>query len=286
MKFENIRTYNFENALRGMRNPKESYDLCDSDFGFGDGEKVFDIAKTLVDKYKNEPSEDNIKKYAEKIIIAEKNNIYEYAAIGPNDMKLAKNLIRAGSEHRKFMRQIFVSVDITAPLYWWKEADTYKIATVSNSTSTMHTIHKKPITLDCFEIGDYDNSLPMIDDINLGVRVDCFIDDLEQLRNLYLMYNEKAKAAPDDSPEKAEYEHQAKCYWKELIRWLPESWIQTRTWTGNYENLLGICGKGQRRHHKLSEWSKCDDSEVIDSFIKFARSLPYAQDFIFLDEIL
>ena len=104
MKFENVRVYNFEGALRGMRNPKESWDKSDS---YWEGDKYI---------------------------------------IGENDMKLAQTLIKAGAEHRKFLRQIFVSVDITASLYWFKEFDTYKVGTVANSTSTMHKIHSKPIT--------------------------------------------------------------------------------------------------------------------------------------------
>ena len=109
MKFENTEVWGFEHALRGLRNPKNSWNKSDSYY------------------------DDN-------------NNF----VIGENDMKLAQSLIKAGSEHRKFMRQIFVSVDITAPLYWWKEFDTYKVGTVANSTSTMHKLATTPITLDCF----------------------------------------------------------------------------------------------------------------------------------------
>ena len=177
--------------------------------------------------------------------------------IGPKDLALAQALIRAGSEHRKFMRQIFVSVDITAPIYWWKEADTYKVGTVANSTSTMHKIHTRPITIDCFEIGDYHQELELPNDV-LGVHVENLIAWLEHLRLAYLKTKDK-------------------CYWKELIRWLPESWLQTRTMTMSYENLLAMCSKGQRRFHKLTEWSQ--------DFISWARTLPYAQELIFLDEL-
>ena len=170
-------------------------------------------------------------------------------------MGLAKRLIAGGSEHRKFLRQIFVTVDITAPLLWWKEADTYKVGTVANSTSTMHKLASTPITLDCFELGDYSPELDMIDDVPLGLRVDSFIDDLEQMRQKYLMTNDKR-------------------YWKELVRWLPNGWLQTRTVTMNYENLLSMYH--QRRNHKLTEWS-------ID-FINFIKSLPYASDFLIPDE--
>ena len=127
MLFENTEVFNFDGALRGMRNPKESWNKSDSEW--------------------------------ETHINYNKDEVYTKFAIGKNDMKLAQSLIRAGSEHRKFMRQIFVSVDITAPLYWWKEFDTYKVATVSNSCSTMHKLADTPITLDCFEMGDLYTSL-------------------------------------------------------------------------------------------------------------------------------
>ena len=234
MKFENIRVYNFENALRGMRNPLASWKKIDSEFGVRPRIKVPEGA-VITHEYEN--------------------GLCEYAKIGPNDMGLAKRLIAGGSEHRKFLRQIFVTVDITAPLLWWKEADTYKIGTVANSTSTMHKLASTPITLDCFELGDYSPELDMIDDVPLGLRVDSFIDDLEQMRQKYLMTNDKR-------------------YWKELVRWLPNGWLQTRTVTMNYENLLSMYH--QRRNHKLTEWS-------ID-FINFIKSLPYASDFLIPDE--
>ena len=243
MKFENIKVFNFENALRGMRNPKNSWNQSDSYFGleFNDFENI--LLRTHDQDF---------------IILNEDNDCVEFASIGPKDMKLALALIKGGSEHRKFLRQIFVTVDITAPLYWWKEFDTYKVGTVANSTSTMHKLAETPITLDCFEIDDYDKDFG---DNDFIVEL---IDYLEHLRQKYL-------------------ETQDKRYWKELIRWLPESWMQTRTVTMNYENLLAMCSKGQRRFHKLTEWSGTD--EIKPSFIQFARSLPYAQEFIFIDEL-
>ena len=270
MKFENIRVYNFEHALRGMRNPKESYHLVDSEFGIA---PTADVIKFCEENNKN----------ILDVITYSSGDYSEYAVIGPNDMRLAQTLIRGGSEHRKFLRQIFVTVDITAPLYWWKEFDTYKVGTVANSTSTMHTIHKTPITKDCFETGDYDSSLDLIDPINLGVRVDCFIEDLEQLRQLYLDYMDEAKFADNPAKQK-ELTALAKKYWKELIRWTPNAWLQTRTVTMTYENLLAMCSPGQRRFHKLTEWSGVDYM-VNPSFIGFARQLPYAQSFIFIDEL-
>lgn len=234
MKFENIRVYNFENALRGMRNPLASWKKIDSEFGVRPRVEVPEGA-VITHEYEN--------------------GLCEYAKIGPNDMGLVKRLIAGGSEHRKFLRQIFVTVDITAPLYYFKEFDTYRIGVTENSTSTMHKLASTPITLDCFELGDYSPELDMIDDVPLGLRVDSFIDDLEQMRQKYLMTNDKR-------------------YWKELVRWLPNGWLQTRTVTMNYENLLSMYH--QRRNHKLTEWS-------ID-FINFIKSLPYASDFLIPDE--
>ena len=226
MLFENTEVFNFEGALRGMRNPKESWNKSDSHY---------DIEEVMVD---------------EEVVLERGKYI-----IGSNDLQLAQTLIRAGSEHRKFMRQIFVSVDITAPLYWWKEFDTYKVATVSNSCSTMHKLADTPITLNCFEMDDF---TPLIDNFKIDLSWQTVVTYLEQLRQKY-------------------NETKDKRYWKELIRLLPESWLQKRTVTMNYENLLGICSKGQRRFHKLTEWSV--------NFIQWARNLPYAQDLLFIDEL-
>ena len=274
MKFENIRVYNFECALRGMRNPKNSCGRSDSEFGIKKldancGQAVAESWAREVDPKAIEDfvsNEDLVTDYSywlwrNGILQVDKDDRYaEVAFIGPQDLKLAMILTKAGPEHRKFLRQIFVSVDITAPLYWWKEFDTYKVGTVANSTSTMHKLAETPITFECFEIGDYQGSyaIPEKEEEKLPYP-DQFIEYLEYLRQKYL-------------------ETQEIGYWKELIRWLPESWLQTRTVTMNYENLLAMCSKGQRRYHKLTEWS--------DSFIKFARKLPYAQQLIFLDEIV
>lgn len=169
-------------------------------------------------------------------------------------------LCNAGESHRKFLRQIFISVDITAPLYWWKEADTYKIGTTANSTSTMHKLSTTPITLDCFEIDDYepdcaiDKSIQDKESFVAHWHIDTFtnkmINNLEELRLMYLKTKDKR-------------------YWKELIRWLPESWLQTRTWTANYEVLRNMYH--QRKNHKLTEWH---------SFCSWVESLPYAKEFI------
>ena len=235
MKFENTEVWGFEHALRGMRNPKNSWNKSDSYY-------EYDNQRDCVTKDAN-------------------------FVIGENDMKLAQTLIKAGSEHRKFMRQIFVSVDITAPLYWWKEFDTYKVGTVANSTSTMHKITSQPITLDCFEIDDYEKDLFMYYEHSyVKDMVADIVRNCETLRQRYLETKDKR-------------------YWKELIRWLPESWLQKRTVTMTYENLLAMCSKGQRRFHKLNEWSGQDNPNV-PNFISWARTLPYAQDLIFIDETL
>ena len=251
MKFENTDVYNFENAIRGMRNPMNSWNKSDSGFGC-DGE-LCSICMFKPDGCNTTPE----------------------FILGENDLDLAQRLIKGGSEHRKYLRQIFVSVDITAPMYWWSEADTYKIGTVANSTSKMHKLSTTPITIDCFETDDYEPSLIFeegVDDSgdnpwNYKISVeyavgtnekeyynsDTFIGFLESLRLKYLETKDKK-------------------YWKELVRWLPESWLQTRTWTANYEVIRNIVH--QRQGHKLTEWA---------SFIEWAKSLPYAEELIFYE---
>ena len=182
----------------------------------------------------------------------------ETETLGENDLKLAQRLIKAGAPDRKFMRQIFVSVDITAPLYWWKEADTYKIATVTNSCSTMHRLANTPITMDCFEMGDYDGELPVFEnypytmDTTVKEIWEDTINNLETLRKLYLETKDKR-------------------YWKTLVMLLPESWLQKRTWTGNYEVLRNIWEQRCKYGHKLSEWKK---------FGEWLLTLPYAEELI------
>lgn len=230
MKFQNTEVWGFEHAIRGMRNAKQSWNRSDS------------------------WKPDNPGCYV----------------IGNNDMKLAQTLIKSGPEHRKYLRQIFVSVDITAPLYWWKEFDTYKVGTVANSESTMHRIQSNPITMESFEIDDMDKDdvvyikEPYNYDETISEWASGIVNGLEVLRQKYLETKDKK-------------------YWKELIRWLPEAWLQKRTVTLNYENILCMCSKGQRRFHKLNEWSGNDYPEY-DNFIKWARTLPYAKEFIFFDE--
>lgn len=277
MKFNNTQVNNFKNAFRGLRNPLESWQKSDSLFGIDSCEYCdadYEVAgywekanygydfEEEYDKW-----QEQIEKYAEWL---RKNGILnfsdhyeqcvEYAFIGPKDMGLAQRMIKAGTSDRKFLRQINVSVDITAPLYWWKEFDTYKVGTVANSTSTMHKLSSTPITLDCFETDDYDRSLKIHENFssdNEGVYsyfVDDFASDIiEKLEALRLKF----------------LETKDKRYWKELIRWLPESWLQTRTVTLNYEVLRNIYF--QRQHHKLSEWHQ---------FCNWIDTLPYSADLI------
>lgn len=254
--FENTRVWGFEHALRGMRNAKNSWDKADS-------EPLFHFTQNFSEE--DEKAED-YHKWMDKYNLNIK--------IGPNDMDLAQRLIRAGSEHRKFLRQIFVSVDITAPLYWWGEFDTYKVGTVANSTSKMHTIEKSPITINNFEIDDCEWNLKCSDDYDYN---DIYTyDDIDDFKNYIIEHLEYLR--------KKYLETRDKKYWKELIRWLPESWLQTRTVTMTYENLFAICSKGQRRFHKLNEWSGKDRPDLTN-LISWARELPYAQDFIFIDEL-
>lgn len=281
MKFENIQVSNFQAAFRGMRNPKNSWALSDSEFGLALmnseelKEKVLKVANAWRE-HTNDLNTDYVSWLMKNGVWDRGNGICEYVLIGPEDMRLAKALIMGGSEHRKFLRQINISLDITAPLFWFKEFDTYKVGTTANSTSTMHKITSAPITLDCFEIDDYKLDLQLIDSVHLGVRVSSFIDDLEQLRQLTLQYAKDAKSAKTEA-EREDYNQLSKYYWKELIRWLPESWLQTRTITLNYENALSM--HFQREFHKLNEWSGKENNNNTN-FISTIKNLPYMEDFL------
>ena len=226
MKFERTKVYNLEGAVRGVRNPMESWDRSDS--------------------YQSDFTDDGKDGFV----------------LGANDLGLMQRLLKAsikeGSSHSKFMRQIMVCVDITAPMYWYSEFDTYKVGTVANSTSKMHKLASTPITMECFETGDYDKKLisKLVDEgqkffFLSSEEPPCIINWLESLRQTYLKTKDKR-------------------YWKELVRWLPESWLQTRTVTMNYENVRNMYF--QRRHHKLTEWS--------EQFVAWVESLPYAKELI------
>lgn len=204
IKLERFEVMNFANAIRGARNPMNSWAKMDSEIVDG----------TFV--------------------------------MGPNDLDLAKRLCKAGSDHRKFVRQIFVTVDITAPLYWWKEYDTYKVGTVANSTSTMHKIHSKPFEMDDFSVDHMtEDTLKMME------------KNIEFLEDLRVKFNETKD----------------KSLWYSMIQLLPESYNQMRTCTFNYENLIGMYHS--RKNHKLAEWH---------TFCDWLVELPYFKELFLTDE--
>ena len=206
IKLERTSVMNLENAIRGARNPMNSWARMDSYYD-EDGNFI----------------------------------------LGENDLGLAQKLRKAGSDHRKYVRQIFVSVDITAPLYWWKEFDTYKVATVANSTSTMHKIHAKP-----FEIDDFSHDHMTPDTLAFMQTV---VDELEKIRQKYMT---EGKNKED---------------WYDMIQLLPSSYNQMRTVTMNYETLINIFFA--RRYHKLQEWH---------TFCDWIKTLPYAEEIIIAEE--
>ena len=257
MEFTRTWTGNWENAFHGLRHPMESYARSDSEFGIGDSDVWLESCRNEVvysycpEGHENEDFEKKDEWLAKNGELRFGKYAGEYAYIGKNDLDLAQRMIKAGTPNDKFLRQIFVSVDITAPRYWWSEMDTYKVGTTANSTSTMHKLASTPITIDCFEIDDYEPSLQLIDPVHIDTRISQFIDDLEQLRQLYNQTKDKK-------------------YWKELVRWLPAGWKQTRTWTANYSVLRNIIY--WRQSHKLSEWSQ---------FIDWCKTLPYSKELLF-----
>jgi len=245
MRFEKTKVMNFEGALRGMRNPMNSWDKSDSSYCINSVNESTSHCSTC-------PVNEGC--------TGSQGDIETRYIIGVNDMKLAQQLVRAGSEHRKFMRQIFVSVDIVAPLFWWKEFDTYKVGTVRNSCSTMHKIHVKSFEKDDFtHIG--------IDEVG-DITKKTFDTVLETLEYCKTKFNETKE----------------KKYWRAIIELLPDGYNMRATITFNYENLLSMCSKGQRRFHKQNEWSGIDYPNE-KNFISWARTLPYAQELIFIDEM-
>ncbi len=201
LEINNMKAMNFDNAIRGARNPMNSWGRMDSSFD-ENGNFVF----------------------------------------GENDLSLAVRLRKAGSDHRKFLRQIFVTMDITAPMYWWKEYDTYKVGTVANSTSTMHKITSAP-----FEMSHF--STDKMSEQTLSF-MQTLIDYLENLRKQFVETKDKQ-------------------IWYDIIQLLPSSYNQMRTCTMNYENLIGIYNA--RRSHKLDEWH---------TFCDHISKLPYAKELI------
>lgn len=203
MKIENVSVAGFEPAIRGMRNPLNSWDKSDSVYCSDDGCDYCKYHKICTTSS------------------AQWNPGLNFR-VGDNDLKLMRKLAKSGPEHRKYLRMIIVYMDITAPRYWWPEFDTYKVGTVANSCSTMHTLTSKPITLDDFEIDG------MLSDYIRGVVSEC-----EYLRNMYI-------------------DMKANKYWRMLIQLLPQSYLQRRTVMLNYETCYNIyC---QRKGHKLKEW--------------------------------
>lgn len=198
IKVENGSVSGFDGALRGMRNPLNSWDRSDS----FSGEEL----------------------------------------VGENDLKLMKKLFNGGSEHRKYMRMMHIQMDITAPLYWWKEYDTYKVGTVANSCSTMHKIHAKEFELDDF-------SYEHLNSINREILL-TIIEGLNADRSAYLRTKDKQ-------------------YWWQLIQLLPSSYNQRRTVDFNYETAVTMIR--QRTGHKLNEWN---------DFVKVLHELPYMEDII------
>ena len=224
IKFENTEVLGWESAIRGMRNPMNSWEKSDSGWS--------------PDWPRNN-----------YIFVDEDTDDYFELAIGPNDQKLMTALRNAGTDHRKFMRMITVYVDITAPLYWWKEFDTYKVGTVANSCSTMHKIADKEFTLEDFSCEH------LISDEAIPCRVysaksmmEATVNNLNTFRKLYL-------------------ETQDKKYWWQMIQLLPSSYNQRRTVMLNYEVIANIYKS--RKNHKLDEWSF--------GFIEWIRSLPYSE---------
>lgn len=205
IQLERMSVMNLENAIRGARNPHNSWDRMDSAYD-GEGNYI----------------------------------------LGENDRELVNRLAKAGTDHRKFIRQIFISVDITAPLYWWKEFDTYKVGTVANSTSTMHRIHSKEFSIEDFSCDQMtEDTLAFMGQV---------ITYLEQVRKKYIETKDKK-------------------YWYDLIQLLPSSYNQMRTVTMNYENAANMYYA--RRNHKLEEWHV---------FCRWVEKLPYAEDFIMVKD--
>lgn len=230
IKIEHIETFNWEGAVRGARNPMNSWDKSDS---------YFDLAE---DPSPINPNDEMIYR------------------LGENDLKLLKKLANAGSDHRKFMRQIFVCMDITAPLYWWKEMDQFKVGTTTDSCSTMHKIASKEFTVDDFSHEHLcDECLDILNDV---------IDVLNDARDGYVNWDRYR-----DCANLEEWVTGQKALWWQMIQLLPSSYNQKRTWTGSYENLANIYHS--RKNHKLDEWVE---------FCKVIETMPYAKELIVREE--
>ncbi len=201
LEVSNVEVFNFEGAIRGMRNPMNSWNRSDSYYGCSGDKCDYCICQ-------------------EECV-----NVYHNYRIGQDDLQLMRKLYKGGSEHRKYLRQIIISMDILAPLYWWKEFDTYKVGTVANSCSTMHKIHAKEFTLEDFSHEHLDNG-----------GQDVLYNITHHLNLCRLKY----------------IDTKDKNYWWDMIQLLPSSYNQLRTVTMNYENAVNIIK--QRSNHKLDEW--------------------------------
>ena len=229
IKIEKTEVVGWEAAIRGMRNPMNSWDKSDS-------------------------HEVTVADYMSSLTPWDLKNSY---VIGPNDHELMMKLRNAGTDHRKFMRMITVYVDITAPLYWWKEFDTYKVGTVANSCSTMHKIHAKEFTLDDFSHEHLTpHSLIVLQDI---------IINLNQYRMWYIDKDDKRIDIDTEMSDEC-YKKYKKDLWRQMIQLLPSSYNQKRTIMLSYEVLANIYKS--RRGHKLTEWQ---------DFCKWIESLPYSE---------
>lgn len=218
IKVENIDVWGFEHAIRGMRNPLNSWDKSDSRWCYENNRDESKCDALCCDDC-----------------------VHRFYEIGKNDLDLMRRLYKGGSEHRKYLRQICVSMDIAAPLYWWKEFDTYKVGTTANSCSTMHKIHAKEFTLEDFSIEHLNEDV-------VEKPFNTIIDCLNFFRGLYLQSKDK-----DD--------------WWQMIQLLPSSYNQRRTVTMNYENVVNMIH--QRTGHKLDEWNE---------FVEILKDLPYVKE--------
>ena len=234
VKVENIDVWGFEHAIRGMRNPLNSWNKSDS-YNCGENGRF-------------------CLKYS--CVYDEEDHCYVKFYIGEEDLKLMKKLYKAGPEHRKFMRQIFVCMDITAPLYWWKEFDTYKVGVTSNSCSTMHTIAKKEFTEDDFSHEHFHDVVTKTEDgynidLDIGYKEALGIDVVGDMHFSPFGVLDITIAMLNKAREKY-IETKDKKYWWQMIQLLPSSYNQKRTITMSYENAANIIH--QRSHHKLDEW--------------------------------
>lgn len=245
IKIENAEVVGWEHAIRGMRNPKNSWDRSDSGYGCKSG-----VKSGLCEKYGDcfegcpllESDEDDF-------------------ILGPNDHKLSMSLSSAGPVHAKYRRMVTVYLDITAPLYWWKEFDTYKVGTVANSCSTMHKIHDKEFTLEdfsCEHLYSYDSELEDYLDECAGSTVYLKLSNPEHVLNITIETLNYYRNRFIETKEKK--------YWWQMIQLLPSSYNQRRTIMLNYEVLANIYK--WRKDHKLDEWRE---------FCRWIETLPYSE---------